>query len=124
MVRFSAAGLALALLAGLLAGCSTAPQMPTIVKVPAATGCEIAPIERPERPLAKLAKDAPDGVTAATYEAEVETLKGYAKQLEKLLDGCRADKSIEPIPGIAPIPKPSSWNIFKSFGGSDAARDH
>lgn len=77
----------------LLAGCATAPRMPQIVKVPAATGCEIKPISRPERPLARLAKNAADDVTARTYQAEVEVLKGYAKSLEELLDGCRSDKS-------------------------------
>lgn len=75
-----------ALLAFTLAGCAGTPAR---TEPPPATCPEPAPTARPHLPIADLTiDDLPDAVMRA-YEATVETLIGYAIELETLLNGYR-----------------------------------
>lgn len=75
----------------ILAGCATTPHAVTAT-LPVAVPCPPPPvITRPALPLAQLtATSTPDAVMRA-YVASVTLLQGYARQLERLLDGYRSE---------------------------------
>lgn len=78
---------AIAILCLLAFGCAHAP--PT-AEIPVAVPCPAPPATvRPHLPIADLrSTDSPDNVVRA-YAASVETLIGYARELETILSGYR-----------------------------------
>ncbi len=78
---------AIAVLCLLFAGCAHAPPA---VEIPVAVPCPAPPQGiRPHLPIADLrSTDSPDNVVRA-YAASVETLIGYARELETILSGYR-----------------------------------
>lgn len=78
---------AIAAICLLTSGCAHAP--PT-AEIPVAVPCPAPPATvRPHLPIADLrSTDSPDNVVKA-YAASVETLIGYAKELETILSGYR-----------------------------------
>ena len=88
MRRFAA----MAVWVAILAACSIQPK---IVQTPVALPCPPPPAAvRPHLPAADLdAYAAPDQVMKALL-ASLETLKGYAAELEKVLDGYRPRKEV------------------------------
>jgi len=74
-------------LAGSLCACAHQPEL---VQVPVAVPCSPPPVlARPHLPVADLTADTPANQVMKAYLASLETLKGYAAELEKLLDGYR-----------------------------------
>ncbi|RJP17895.1 MAG: hypothetical protein C4529_13880 [Deltaproteobacteria bacterium] len=78
---------AIAVLCLLAMGCAHAPPS---VEVPVAVPCPAPPrVVRPHLPISDLRPtDSPDNVVRA-YAASVETLIGYARELETILSGYR-----------------------------------
>lgn len=85
----------------ILTGCATTALPPTAV-LPVAVPPPPPPvIARPALPIAEItAASAPDAVMRA-YVASVAVLQGYARQLEKLLDGYRGTVELGERPAIA-----------------------
>ena len=64
----------------------------TIIQVPVAVPCPPPPVvSRPHLPIADIKKDDGEATLIKAYAATVEALKGYAEELEVLLDGYRVD---------------------------------
>jgi hypothetical protein len=88
---------AFALLLLALGGCAATPQpvqLPETVLVPVPASCPVPNIpQRPRLPLADLPTDAQPDAVARAYAETVETLQGYARQLEALLEAYNPEKS-------------------------------
>lgn len=81
---------AFCVITGVLLACSCHPEM---VQVPVAVPCPPPPaVQRPHLPIAELKPASPANQVMRAYAASVEVLKGYALQLEKLLDGYRGGR--------------------------------
>lgn len=64
----------------------------TIVQVPVAVPCPPPPaVSRPHLPIADIRRGEGEAALIKAYAATVEALKGYAEELEALLDGYRVD---------------------------------
>ena len=78
---------ALTIIAGSLLACS---YRPSVVKVPVAAPCPAPPeLVRPHLPAADLNAYTPPGEVQKALLGSLEVLRGYAAELEKLLDGYR-----------------------------------
>lgn len=82
----------IALLLGLLLlACQRTPQIVVQkVEVPVAIPCPepVVPV-RPELPLSTVGPGSPADLVVKAYAASVEMLKGYAKELERIVEGFR-----------------------------------
>lgn len=71
----------------------------TIVQVPVAVPCPPPPVvSRPHLPIADIKRGDGEAALIKAYAATVEALKGYAEELEALLDGYRVDvNNVRPV---------------------------
>ena len=78
-----------AIAALLLAGCATAPQVPTVVKVPVAVPCVTAPLDKP------LVMDESVLLALDEYAATIQVwterliLRAYSEKAEAIIQACR-----------------------------------
>ena len=71
----------------LMCGCSTLPKT---VEIPIAVPCTVPPeISRPKLAISALKPDSLPAELIKAYEVSLEELGGYARQLEKVLEGYR-----------------------------------
>lgn len=70
-----------------LSGCASAPVN---AEIPVAVPCPPPPaVARPALPIADLIAESPPDAVMRAYAATVQTLMGYARELELLLNGYR-----------------------------------
>lgn len=78
------------LIVALLSGCAS--SLPRTVEVPIAVPCPAPPeIARPRLTIGKLKPESSPAEVERAYAESLEAIAGYAKQLEKILNGYRSD---------------------------------